>query len=53
LFSLWYRTYLQKKAIHPPLKTFEERKALFDNVKGEIIDAENYISEWFHGARVD
>jgi hypothetical protein len=21
--------------------------------KGEIIDAENYISEWFHGARVD
>lgn len=53
LFFLWYRTYLQKGAIHPPLKTFGERKALFGNVKGEIIDAESYLSGWFHGARVD
>jgi hypothetical protein len=52
LFFLWYHTYLQKEAIHPPLKICGERKALFGNVKGETMDAENYPSGWFHGARI-
>jgi hypothetical protein len=53
LFFLWYRTHLQQDAIHPPLKTPEERKILFNNVKSEILDAEKYLSGWFHGAKIE
>lgn len=53
LFFLWYRTYLQKEAIHPLLKTLDERKALFNDVKSEISNAEEYLSGWFHGAKIE
>lgn len=53
LFFLWYRTHLQRKAIHPPLKTPEERRKLFNNVKSEIHNVEKYLSGWFRGAKIE
>lgn len=53
VFFLWYRTHLQREAIHPPLKTSEERKTLFNNVKSEIHDAKEYLGGWFRGAKIE
>ncbi|TKA69598.1 hypothetical protein B0A55_09256 [Friedmanniomyces simplex] len=53
LFFLWYRTHLQREALHPPLRSREERRALFEKVKSEIRDPEQFLSGWFRGAKVE
>ncbi|KAK3070736.1 hypothetical protein LTR53_009934 [Teratosphaeriaceae sp. CCFEE 6253] len=53
LFFFWYRIYLQREALHPPLRSREERRALFDKVRGEVGDIEKFLSGWFRGAKVD
>jgi len=53
VFFLWYRTQLQREAIHPPLRSKAERKALFDKVKSEIHDPEKFMSGWFRGAKIE
>ena len=52
-FFLWYRRHLQKEAIHPPLRTKEERKLLFEKVRSEIHDPERFLSGWFRGAKIE
>jgi len=52
-FFLWYRTYLQREALHPPPRTKEERKRLFDKVRSEIHDPKKFLSGWFRGAELD
>ncbi|TKA61840.1 hypothetical protein B0A55_11228, partial [Friedmanniomyces simplex] len=53
LFFLWYRTHLQGEALHPPLRSREERRTLFEKVKSEIRDPERFLSGWFRGAKVE
>ncbi|KAK0320950.1 hypothetical protein LTR82_007867 [Friedmanniomyces endolithicus] len=53
LFFLWYRTHLQREALHPPPRSREERRALFDKVKGEIHNPAQFLSGWFRGAKVE
>lgn len=53
LFFLWYRKHLQREAIHPPLRSKEERKKVFAKVVSEIHDPEKFLSGWFRGAKVD
>lgn len=53
LFYLWYRTFLQREAVHPPLLSKDERKQLFDHVRAEIHDPGKFLSGWFRGARVE
>lgn len=43
---------LQCDAIHPPLRSREDRKALFTKVQSEIHDYEKFLSGWFRGANV-
>ncbi|KAK5109847.1 hypothetical protein LTR62_006454 [Meristemomyces frigidus] len=50
---LWYRGYLQHDAIHPPLRSKEERKALFEKVRSEIHDPARFLKGWFRGAEVE
>ena len=52
-FLLWYRTRLQHEAVHPPLRSEEERVAFFKTVKAEIHDMTAFISGWFRGAKMD
>ena len=52
-FFLWYRRRLQREAIHPPLRTKEERRALFDKVRSEIHDPEKFLSGWFRAAKLE
>lgn len=52
LFFLWSRRYLQREAVHPPLRSKEERKKLFDKVRSEIHDVEKFLSGWFRGAKI-
>lgn len=51
LFMLYYRVHLQREAQHPPLRTYEERRALFAKVRSEIHDPEKFVTGWFRGAR--
>lgn len=53
IFFLWYRTRLQAEAIHPPLRSKEDRKALFDKVHSEIHDPTKFLSGWFKGANFE
>ncbi|KAK5147696.1 hypothetical protein LTR32_000901 [Rachicladosporium monterosium] len=53
LFFLWYRTHLQREAVHPPPRSRQERRALFEKVKGEIRNPELFLSGWFRGAKVE
>lgn len=53
LFFLWYRRTLQHEAIHPPLRSKEERKKLFDKMKSEIHDPEKFLGGWFLGAEIE
>ena len=48
---LFYRIHLQRAAEHPPLRTQEERRALFAKVRSEIHDPEKFLSGWFRGAK--
>lgn len=50
LFFLWYRRHLQREAVHPPLRSREERKQLIEQVQAEIHDTDNFLSGWFRGA---
>lgn len=47
----YYRHHLQRPAQHPPLRSREERRALFAKVRSEIHDPEKFLSGWFRGAR--
>ncbi|KAK5736775.1 hypothetical protein LTS12_026078 [Elasticomyces elasticus] len=53
VFFLWYRTHLQREASHPPLRSREQRRTLFDNVKTEVHDIEKFLRGWFRGAKVE
>lgn len=53
LLFLWYRRHLQREAIHPPLRSREERKQLIDQVRNEIHDVDRFLSGWFRGANPD
>ncbi|KAK5123816.1 hypothetical protein LTR85_002452 [Meristemomyces frigidus] len=53
LFFLWYRTHLQREAIHPPLWSKEDRRELFEKLVAEIHDPEKFLSGWFRGANVE
>lgn len=37
------------KATHPPKRSPEERKALFNKVRSEIHNPEKFLSGWFRG----
>jgi len=50
LFFLWYRRHLQREAVHPPLRSREERKQLVEQVRAEIHDTDKFLSGWFRGA---
>ncbi|KAK5170582.1 uncharacterized protein LTR77_005170 [Saxophila tyrrhenica] len=51
VFFLWFRVYLQREAIHPPLRSKKERKALFAQVRREVHDPDKFMSGWFRGAK--
>lgn len=51
VFFLWYRVHLQREAVHPPLRTKKERKALFAKVRREVHDPDKFMSGWFRGAK--
>ncbi|KAM3416410.1 hypothetical protein BST61_g8007 [Cercospora zeina] len=52
-FFLWYKRHIQKEAIHPPVKTRQERQDLFNKCQREIHDPISFLSGWFRGARVE
>ncbi|KFY16295.1 hypothetical protein V492_01442 [Pseudogymnoascus sp. VKM F-4246] len=45
-----YSTYLQRAAVHPPVPSRPERKALFEKCYKFIPDPETYLDRWFLGA---
>jgi hypothetical protein len=51
LFFLWYRRHLQRDAVHPPLRSMKQRKALFAKVRREVHDPDRFLSGWFRGAK--
>ncbi|RMZ03072.1 hypothetical protein D0862_05790 [Hortaea werneckii] len=53
LFFRWYRLHLQGEAIHPPLRSQADRKALFEKVRSEIHDPRKFLSGWFRGANIE
>ncbi|KAK5135614.1 hypothetical protein LTR08_005094 [Meristemomyces frigidus] len=53
LWFLYYRTVLQRAAVHPPLLDQRGRRALFEKVKSEIHDTERFLSGWFREAKVE
>lgn len=53
LFFLAYRVYLQAEAVHPPLRSKEDRRKLFDKVQNEVNDTERFMQGWFRGAKVE
>ncbi|KAI6851021.1 hypothetical protein KC332_g306 [Hortaea werneckii] len=53
LFFRWYRLHLQREAIHPPLRSQADRKALFEKVRSEIHDPRKFLSGWFRGANIE
>jgi hypothetical protein len=50
IFYLYRTYYLQQPAIHPPLVSPAQRRALVDRCFANIPDCEKYISKWFLGA---
>lgn len=50
LFFLWYRRHLQREAVHPPLRSREQRRQLIEQVRNEIHDVDKFLSGWFRGA---
>ena len=52
-FFLPHSRYLQHAASHPPLRSKEERRKLFNRVHSEVTDAERYICRWFKGATIE
>lgn len=52
-FFLPYRSRLQHAAAHPPQRSKEERRKLFDCVKAEVSEPERYIRGWFKGAEIE
>lgn len=53
LFFLVYRQYLQREAIHPPLRSRSQRKQLFDHIRAELHDVDRFLSGWFRGAKAE
>ncbi|KAF2163373.1 hypothetical protein M409DRAFT_26410 [Zasmidium cellare ATCC 36951] len=53
LFFVGYNQYIQRKAIHPPKRSPEERRALFSKVRSEIYDPAVFLSGWFRGSPVE
>lgn len=53
LFFIGYNLYIQRKAIHPPKRTREDRWALFSKVRSEIYDPAAFLSGWFRGSPVE
>ena len=53
IFVAFYRSYLQRPALHPPPRSKEERQALFAKVRAEVHDPEKYFRGWFLGAKVE
>lgn len=53
LFFIGYNLYIQRKAIHPPKRIREERRALFSKVRSEIYDPVVFLSGWFRGSPVE
>ena len=51
LFFLGYRVHLQREAVHPPLRSKKDRKALFAKVRREVHDPDKFMSGWFRGAK--
>lgn len=52
LFFVWYRWRLQHPAVHPPSRSPEERRALFEKVYAEIHDPVSFLRGWFKGAEL-
>jgi pimeloyl-ACP methyl ester carboxylesterase len=50
LFFRWYRRYLQREAVHPPLLSRQARKQLVEQVRAEVHDVDKFLSGWFRGA---
>jgi pimeloyl-ACP methyl ester carboxylesterase len=51
LWFIWYAEYIQRAAVHPPMRTRDERLDLFNRVRAEIHDFESFLRGWFCGAR--
>ena len=51
-FFFPYRWYLQHAATHPAPRSKEERRKLFDYVKTEVTDPDQFIQGWFKGAEI-
>ncbi|KFY40757.1 hypothetical protein V495_05288 [Pseudogymnoascus sp. VKM F-4514 (FW-929)] len=45
-----YSAYLQREAVHPPVPSRPERKALFEKCYKYIPDPDTYLDRWFLGA---
>lgn len=52
IFFLWYARCIPA-AVHPPLRTRDERMRLFEKVLSEVHDLENFMSGWFCGAKLE
>lgn len=53
-FSLWYAQFVvQAAAIHPPLRTRDERMRLFNKVRAEVHDFGPFIRGWFSGGSLE
>ncbi|EME45069.1 hypothetical protein DOTSEDRAFT_87522 [Dothistroma septosporum NZE10] len=50
LFMLYYAQYIQREAIHPPMRNRDERQQLFSKIRSEIYDPITFVSGWFRGA---
>nr|OQN98179.1 hypothetical protein B0A51_18948 [Rachicladosporium sp. CCFEE 5018] len=53
VFFIWYWRYLQREAVHPPLRSRTDREALFHKVCGELDNIESFLSGWFRGAKIE
>jgi pimeloyl-ACP methyl ester carboxylesterase len=51
LFFIWYARHIQQEAIHPPVRTRDQRLDLFNRVRAEIHDFESFLRGWFCGAK--
>lgn len=52
-FCLWYKKFVQREALHPPLRTRIERENLFRKCQREIRDPEGFLRGWFRGAKAE
>ena len=50
LFMLCYAQYIQREAVHPPIRSRDERRQLFRKIRSEIYDPITFVSGWFRGA---